>query len=122
MATKLICDICGKNATETCFIWDGGTQIDPPSGRMEETGDNYDFCLKCYMELFAKTYRKIPEAGPIFSKLATEALGKRWRGKDAGEEEGKSLRELVAAASPVTEEELAEQRASWVRAERGWND
>ena len=81
MATKLVCDICGKPAHRTTFVWDGGTQIDPPSGRTERTGDNLDFCDKCLLETFAKIVQNNPETFKISSKILTEKVGRMWRGK-----------------------------------------
>lgn len=80
MASKKVCDICGADTAHSLWVWDGGTQIDPPSGRTEETGGNFDFCNEHLLKAYRTAVGSCPDAQRIFAKFLTGAMGWRWRG------------------------------------------
>lgn len=81
MASKRVCDVCGKDAERTVWVWDGGTQVDPPSGHSEETGGKYDFCQEHLLGAYHYAVGKSPEAQHLWAKFLTEKLGRRWKGE-----------------------------------------
>lgn len=88
MSTILECDCCGDTApvarVATVWVRDGGDQIDPPSGRTEDTGDNKDICMPCRLTHAIKALRTAKvgdDAGDVFDRITCEAVGMRWRGE-----------------------------------------
>lgn len=80
MAIKTVCDNCGKDADNSLWVWDGGTQVDPPSGRTEETGANLDFCDGCLASTLVRVMRDQRQNQAI-SRHLTIKTGRTWRGK-----------------------------------------
>lgn len=73
MASKKVCDICGKDADRS--VW-----VDPPSGRTEETGGNFDFCSEHILQAYRTAVGCCPDAQKYFSQFLNGAMGRPWKG------------------------------------------
>jgi len=80
MAIKTVCDKCGDDAGRSLWVWDGGTQVDSPSGKTEETGANLDFCDRCLASTLVRVMRDQRQNQAISRNLTLKA-GRTWKGE-----------------------------------------